>query len=339
MPMKTGGGNAPENYSSTTGRYTKMSTDAEGNPKRVIDKKLTHDLNVKLPNGKTVTVFNSNKFNPLIPKPGDSTKKQIEKLITTPLFIQYIDVWMKDIIGPNGKIIKQGFGDEKLDDALGVDYHVLYQDSGGRHGYLTIDFKLIETYGKLYNDYEKSEMPLHLIKQGEYDEYSNEGDENYAQFLNDKHVNTHFAFLSIDSLCSENQLLRIAKDGGDIMFYINRLKFKILGTKKAKEVFFNNVKSREKLESFAKEMQADLDYGYYDEKISDVDKTIVKRKDKSGKVYMVNKFFPTPYGYYRIYTTRIDGHAYDTGMFISKDMQKNLFKGCMLEYEEVNKKT
>ena len=333
MPQKTGGGGfAPENYDPKTGKYVKTEIGADGQEHKKIDTSKTHPLEVKLFNGQKKVVFNSNEFNPLEPRPGESPKKRFDKTIVLPLFIQYVDEWLGGVLPEGSEIISQGFGNQKVDDRIGIDYRISWKGPDGKIHRWTYDFKFVRT-NHLYNQgYDNIGMPLHLFKE------TVDG-----QFLNGSHKNTHYAFLTLDDQIGWKKLLENVESGKPLSDFVSKLKFQSISADSLRSEVFNNIMKEDNLKTLCKNMQDDLKDGYFDSALSSLDKTIELKKKIVGynevgypieKTYMVIKKFNSPQPW-RMYSTVLNEGGFDSGIFLSQEAQDMAF-GHKLKQIEID---
>ena len=137
----------------------------------------------------------------------------------------------------------------------------------------------------------------------------------------------------------------MAKNGLDVEHYIDKMKFKAIDSESLHKAVFSNLMDEKELWNLAADFQNDLMNGTFQEpasdsfnKYGDIEKSTrtsydKKKKEEYDEVYMVHKYFKTPAGMWRLYTTRMKNGKYDTGIYLYKDLQDSLLADSMVEKE------
>lgn len=297
MPVKPGGANVPENYDPNTGKYVKGD----------VGKNKT--LTINLPSGGTKEVFCSGP-NPLQIRPDDDTGSRFDKLVSVPLFIANIETWAAPYINAGFELAEYGFGDPKIDEPLGIDFRMTLRDpKTGKTFNLGIDFKFIKRSLMFFDD---RRFSFHLLRAN-----------TDGQFLNNKHINDAYCFLSCDfGGMSQEQIVKALESGDKSVFdKLNRVQFDLVGKKQLDSAVFGLVGGEEKLRTMATEQQEQFKDGY-------MAGLKVLKEDREGKASLISQSFGK--GAYSINTQRFVDGKYDTMLILYAPAAAALLKNVMI---------
>lgn len=297
MPVKPGGANTPENYDPNTGKYVKGD----------VGKNKT--LTINLPGGGTKEVFCSGD-NPLKIRPDDDTGNRFDKLVSVPLFIANIETWAAPYINAGFELDEYGFGDPKIDEPLGIDFRMTLRDpKTGNYIHLGVDFKFIKRSLMAFND---RRFSFHLLRAN-----------TDGQFLNNKHINDVYCFLSCDfGGLSQEQIVEALENGDKSVFSkLNNVQFDLVGKKQLDSSIFALVGGEEKLRQMAYEQQEQFKDGY-------MEGLKVIRQDDEGKAALIQQTFDR--GNYSINTQRFPNGKYDTMLILYAPAANALLKNVMI---------